>query len=230
VEGQAALERYEVIVEELLLGVEALDFLEREGLPVLKSAFAANPDQAASAASRIGFPVALKISSPDVIHKTDTGGVKVRLNREDEVREAFGAIVDRFASQNKGMRIDGVMVQGMGAGFELIVGTLRDAQFGPVLMFGLGGIFAEAMNDVSFRLIPLEPRDAGEMIRDVQGYGVLENPRGETIDLAGIASFLLKVSTLMVGHGEIQEMDLNPVFVSSTGVEICDARLKITRP
>ena len=213
-----------------MLGVEALDFLEREGLPVLTSAFAAEPDQAASAASRIGFPVALKISSPDVIHKTDTGGVKVGLGSEDEVRRASEDITKGFALANPGKRIDGVMVQGMGAGFELIVGTLRDAQFGPVLMFGLGGIFAEAMNDVSFRLIPLEPRDAGEMIKDVQGYRVLKNPRGETIDLPGIEHFLLKVSQLMASHGEIQEMDLNPVFVSSTGVEICDARLKITRP
>jgi acyl-CoA synthetase (NDP forming) len=216
-------------MERLLLGVEALNFLQKEGFPVLKAALAVDPDQAAGVASALGFPVALKISSPDVIHKTEEAGVKVCLNREDEVREAFRGLVDGFVLQSPGKRVDGVMVQRMGAGLELIVGSLNDKQFGPVLMFGLGGIFAEAMKDVSFRLIPIEPRDAREMIGDLQGSIVLTNPRGETVDLAGIEHFLLKVSRLIEEHGEIQEMDLNPVFVSSGGIEICDARMKIGR-
>jgi acyl-CoA synthetase (NDP forming) len=119
------------------------------------------------------------------------------------------------------------MVQRMGAGLELIVGSLKDPQFGPVLLFGLGGIFAEAMKDVSFRLIPLEPRDAREMIGELRGSQVLTNPRGERIDLAAIEQFLLQVSRLIVEHEEVREMDLNPVFVSSRGIEICDACLKI---
>jgi acyl-CoA synthetase (NDP forming) len=217
-------------MEKLLLGVEALKFLEEEGFPVLKAALAVDPDQAASAASRIGFPVALKISSPDVIHKTEVGGVKVCLNREDEVRDAFRGLVHGFASRNPGEKLDGVMVQRMGTGLELIVGSLNDNQFGPVLLFGLGGIFAEAMKDVSFRLIPLDPRDAKEMIGDLRGSKVLTNPRGGAVDLAAIEHLLLKVSRLIAEHREIQEMDLNPVFVSSRGIDICDARMKIAQP
>lgn len=217
-------------MEGLLLGVEALNFLEKEGFPVLKAVLAVDPDQAASAASGLGFPVTLKISSPDVIHKTEVGGVRVCLNREDEVRDAFRGLVDGFTLRNPGKRLDGVMVQRMGTGLELIVGSLNDKQFGPVLLFGLGGIFAEAMKDVSFRLIPLDPRDAKEIIGDLRGSKVLSSPRGETVDLAAIEHLLLKVSRLIAEHGEIQEMDLNPVFVSSKGIDICDARMKIGRP
>jgi acyl-CoA synthetase (NDP forming) len=216
-------------MEKLLLGVEALNFLEEEGFPVLKAARAVDPDQAAIAASAMGFPVALKISSPDVIHKTDEGGVKVCLGSEDSVRGAFRGLTDHFALHSPGKRLDGVMVQRMGTGLELIVGSLNDKQFGPVLMLGMGGIFAETMKDVAFRLIPIELRDAREMIEDLQGSKVLTNPRGETIDLVGIEHFLLKVSRLIAKHGEIQEMDLNPVFVSSRGIEVCDARMKIGR-
>jgi acyl-CoA synthetase (NDP forming) len=216
-------------MEKLLLGVEALNFLEEQGFPVLKAAHANDPDQAAGVASAMGFPVALKISSPDVIHKTDEGGVKICLSSEDEVREAYRGLADHFALHSPGKRLDGVTVQRMGSGLECIVGSLNDKQFGPVLMFGLGGIFAEAMKDVAFRLIPIEPRDAREMIGDLQGSGVLTSPRGETIDLTGIEHFLLKVSRLIAQHKEIQEMDLNPVFVSSRGIEVCDARMKISR-
>jgi len=216
-------------MEKLLLGVEALGFLERGGFPVLKAALAIDQNQAASVASGIGFPVVMKISSPDVTHKTEAGGVKICLIREEEVREAFQDLVDAFTFNNPAKRLDGVMVQQMGRGVELIVGSLNDKQFGPVLLFGLGGIFAEAMKDVSFRLIPLDPRDAKEMIKDVRGSEVLTNPRGETPDLAALEHFLLKISRLVVEHREIQEMDLNPVFISSRGIEICDARMKIAR-
>jgi len=214
-------------MEKVLLGVEALTFLEKEGFRVLKAALVNDPHEAASVASAIGFPVALKISSPDVIHKTEQGGVRVFLTREEEVREAFQKLVNGFSTHSPGKRLDGVMVQRMGTGLELIVGSLKDQQFGPTLLFGLGGIFAEAMKDVSFRLIPLGPRDAREMIGDLRSSQVLTNPRGAKIDLTAIEQFLLRVSRMIVEHGEIQEMDLNPVFVSSRGLEICDARMKI---
>ncbi len=217
-------------MKDLLLGVEALKFLERERLPVLKAVEAAGADEAASAAAGIGFPVALKLLSPDVIHKTEESGVKVGLGSEEEVRRTFQALVDGFALRSPEKRLDGLMVQKMGTGLELIVGSIIDEQFGPVLMLGLGGIFAEAMKDVTFRLIPIAPRDAREMIEDLKGSKVLTNPRGEAIDLALIERFLLEVSRLIEKHGEVQEMDLNPVFVSSRGIEVCDARLKIARP
>jgi succinyl-CoA synthetase beta subunit len=213
-------------MERLLLGVEALAFLEKEGLPVLKTVLAGDEDEAVKRASNLGFPVALKLSSPDVVHKTETGGIKVSLKDEAEVRNAFREIVSTFAADSPDKRLDGVMVQRLGEGFELIVGTLHDPQFGPVLMFGLGGILVEAMNDVSFRLIPLEARDSKEMIEELQGFKVLRNPRKGTIHLPAVEKFLLKVSSLVEGHPEIREMDMNPVFVDAADLRICDARIK----
>jgi acyl-CoA synthetase (NDP forming) len=214
-------------MERLLLGVEALAFLEKEGLPVLKTVLAGDEDEAVRTASSLGFPVALKLSSPDVVHKTETGGIKVSLKDETEVRKAFREIVSTFAADSPDKKLEGVMVQRLGAGFELIVGTLHDPQFGPVLMFGLGGILVEAMNDVCFRLIPLDARDSKEMIEELQGYKILRNPRKGSIDLPAIESFLLQVSKLVETHPEIQEMDMNPVFAESADLKICDARIKI---
>ena len=214
-------------MEKLLLGVDALEFLDREGLRVLESFLATDEDEAAAAAARIGFPVALKISSPDVIHKTETGGIRVFLKTEREVRLAFEEIVGQFRANHPEKRIDGVMVQRLGSGFELIVGARKDAQFGPVLMFGLGGIFAEAVKDVSFRLVPVEPRDAREMIEELKSCTAIKNPRSGTVDIAAIEDFLVRVSGLIGNHGEIQEMDLNPVFVLGSDIEICDARIRM---
>ncbi len=216
----------EMVAEKLLLGLEAFRFLEGEGFSVLKTLGARNEEEAARAASEIGFPVALKIDSPDVVHKTETGGIRVSLRDETEVKGAFADIVADFTSANPGKRLNGVIVQGHGSGVELIMGTLTDDQFGPVLMCGLGGVFVEALEDVSFRLIPLAARDAKEMIEDLQGYKVLKNPRGQTIDLAAVQDLVLQVSRLVEAHPEVREMDLNPVFVSSNGVRICDARIK----
>ena len=214
-------------MERLLLGVDAIAFLDKEGLRVLASSLAKDENEAASMAARMGFPVALKVSSPDVVHKTETGGIRVSLKSEAEVRQAFREIVAMFRSGSPEKRLDGVMVQKQGRGFELIVGARKDRQFGPVLMFGLGGIHAEAIKDVSFRLVPVAKRDAREMIEELKSYATLKNPRSGTVDLQSIEDFLLQVSRLIEKHEEIQEMDLNPVFVASTDIEICDARIRI---
>lgn len=214
-------------MERLLLGMDALDFLAKEGFPVLKSGLAKDANEAASIASEIGFPVALKVSSPDVIHKTETGGIMVALRDAGETREAFKKITDTFISDNPGKRLAGVIVQKMGSGLELIVGLLKDQQFGPVLMFGIGGIFVEAMKDVSFRCIPIDARDAKEMVEELRAYRVLKNPRKEMIDLSVIENFLLQISRLVEKHHNIYEMDINPVFISSTGISVCDVRIKI---
>lgn len=214
-------------MEKLLLGIDAFNFLEKEGFPVLRNVLAKDEDEAARMASEIGFPVALKISSPDVVHKTETGGIILALKDDSEVTEAFKKITGAFLSDHPEKRLEGVIVQQMGSGLELIVGVLKDQQFGPVLMFGLGGIFVEAMKDVSFRCIPIEARDAKEMVEELQAYNALKNPRKETIDLSVIEDFLLQISRLVEKHRGIYEMDLNPVFVSSRGISICDARIKI---
>ena len=224
-ESELAWEVQDMNMERLLLGVEALAFLEKDGLPVLKSSLARDENEAVSVASKMGFPVALKISSPDVVHKTETGGVMVSLKDEGEVRRAFKEIVDVFTADSPAKKFDGVMVQELGKGFELIVGTRKDPQFGPVLMFGLGGIFAEAMKDVAFRLVPIASVDAKEMIEELKGYAALKNPRKGTIDLPAIEKFLMQVSRFLEKHAEIQEMDLNPVFVASRDIQVCDARI-----
>ncbi len=216
-------------MESLLLGVEALSFLQEEGFPVLKSLLAHNEDDAAKKALEIGLPVTLKPSSPDVIHKTETGGIRVSLRDEAEVRQAFREIVATFSSNYPEKRLDGAMVQKQGSGLEVIVGMLRDLQFGPVLMFGLGGVFVEAMKDVTFRLIPIEKADAKDMMEELKGYDVLRNPRSGSLDLPAVEKLLVDISTFIAHHQEVQEMDLNPVFVSSHGVQICDARMKVHR-
>jgi acyl-CoA synthetase (NDP forming) len=214
-------------MDRLLLGIDALAFLEEEGLPVLESSLAKHVDAAVSIASRMRFPVALKISSPNVVHKTEFGGIRLPLHSESEVREAFHELADTFLSSNPQANLEGVIVQKLGKGFELIVGTMKDEQFGPVLMVGSGGIFVEAINDTSFRLIPIEGTDAREMIEELRGCKVLKNQRTMTVDLATIESFLLQTSTLAESHPEIHEMDLNPVFVSADGIAVCDARIRM---
>jgi acyl-CoA synthetase (NDP forming) len=161
-----------------------------------------------------------------VIHKTETGGIRVDLRDEDEVRAAFGSIVDSFRAVNPRKRLDGAIVQRQGRGVELIVGVLKDRQFGPVLMCGLGGVFVEAMGDVAFRTIPICARDAREMLQDLRGYGVLTSSRRERIDLGAVENLLLGISRLVDRRPEIEEMDINPLFVSSDGVQVCDARIK----
>ena len=214
-------------MEKLLLGVDAINFLEKEGLRVLDTRLARDENEAAAAAARMGFPVALKLCSPDVVHKTETGGIRVFLKSEEEVRRAFGEIIEGFKAEHPEKRVEGVMVQRLGGGFELIVGTRRDEQFGPVLMFGLGGIFAEAMRDVSFRLVPVGAKDAKDMIEELKSYAAIRSPRSGTVDIACVEDFLVRVSGLMEKHQEILEMDINPVFVSGSDIEVCDARIRV---
>lgn len=211
----------------LLLGVEALSFLEKEDFPVLRSLLAKNKDEAASKASKIGFPVTLKVSSPDIVHKTETGGIRVSLRDENEVIQAFKEIVETFTAGSPEKKLDGIIVQKQGSGLEVIIGVLKDSQFGPVLMVGLGGVFVEAMRDVSFRLIPIETFDAKDMLEELKNYEVLKKPRSGAVDLTAVEILLFRISTLIQDHPEIQEMDLNPVFLSSQGVRICDARIMV---
>ena len=218
-------------MESLVLGVEALTFLEKEGFPVLKSCLARNEDEAANKASEIGFPVTLKISSPDVIHKTEARGIRPLLKDKIEVRQAFRELVESFASSYPEKWLDGIIVQRQGSGLEVIVGMLQDPQFGPVLMFGLGGIFVEAMKDVVFRLIPIETSDTKDMMEELKSYDVLRKPRSGPMDLMAVENLLFLFSTFIINHPEVQEMDINPLFVSTlgSGVHICDARIKLSR-
>ena len=214
-------------MNELILGSDALSLLEINGFPVLRYGLAKNEDEAARIAARTGFPAALKISSPGVIHKTETGGIRLGLRDGNEVRAAFRQIMAGFAERYPEEKAEGVIVQARGEGIELIIGVMTDLQFGPVLMVGLGGVFVEALADVSFRYIPVTATDARAMLKDLQGYKALANPRTGKVDLAGIEEFLVRISRLVEAKPEIVEMDLNPVFVSEKGLQICDARIKL---
>ena len=175
----------------------------------------------------MGFPVALKIASPDVVHKTDAGGVQLGLTTAEQVAKGYDDIIKAIKEAYPEANIQGVSVQQMArTGVEVIIGMSKDAQFGPVIMFGLGGILVEILKDVSFRIVPLTGRDAREMIKEIKGHPLLEGYRGqEPVDIANLEELILKVSDFVEQHPEIDEIDLNPVFAYSDGAVAVDARV-----
>lgn len=213
----------------VLTEIESKEILAEAGIPVAKATLARTPKEAAEAATKVGFPVVLKIVSPDITHKSDVGGVRVGLKSAAEVQSAFDEIVASVKSKQPEARIEGVAVQPMAPqGVEVIVGMSKDPQFGPVLMFGLGGIFVEVLKDVAFRIVPLEPGDARQMIREIKGFPVLQGVRGqEPADLGALESLLLKISEFVEAHPEIDELDLNPVFAYKDGCIAVDARIVV---
>jgi acyl-CoA synthetase (NDP forming) len=210
-----------------LTEVEAKELLGEAGVSVAPTKLATSKQEAASLAKTLGFPVVLKIVSPDVLHKSDAGGVKLNLNSEAEVGAAYDAIMTSVKAKVPNAKILGMAVQRMSrAGTEVIIGMSKDPQFGPVLMFGLGGIFVEIMKDVSFRIVPLTKRDADEMIHDIKGFPVLQGYRGqEPANLAKIEEMILKVSEFAEKNPEVKELDLNPVLCYKDGAIAVDARV-----
>jgi acyl-CoA synthetase (NDP forming) len=208
-----------------LPAADSLEFLAQAAIPVTAFAQAGSEEEAVQAARRIGFPVAVKINSPDVTHKTDVGGVLLGVADEDGVREAFRKL--REIEQARGFRAGGALVCAMAPrGQEVIVGVTRDPQFGHAVMFGMGGVLVEILKDVSFRIVPLSERDAAEMIAEVRGARALAGVRGgKPADVAALQDLLLRVSRLIEKHPDIEEMDLNPVFVYGHGVLVADARV-----
>jgi acyl-CoA synthetase (NDP forming) len=215
----------------VLTEVESKQILHDAGIPVAMAELAATAAEAVTVADRLGYPVVLKILSPDIAHKSDAGGVKVGPSSAAEVETAFEGIMAAVKSRQPDARIEGVAVQRMMAqGTEVIVGMSKDPQFGPVMMFGLGGIFVEVLKDVAFRIVPLEARDAREMIREIKGFPVLEGVRGQDpADLDALEKLILKVSEFVEAHPEIDELDLNPVFAYIDGVIAVDARIVVAQ-
>lgn len=208
---------------------EAREVLEAYGFATPRTFLARDPDEAAHFADEIGFPVVLKIASPDILHKTDVGGVKLNIMRVEDVRDAFDLMVYRTGRYVPGADLWGCLVQEMiVGGSEVIVGMHRDPHFGPVMMFGLGGIYVEALQDVAFRVAPFDRRQAREMIREIQGASLLRGVRGERpSDLEALAEALLRLSQLVSDFPEIVEFDVNPlvVFEEGQGVMGIDMRL-----
>src|SRR3990172_3712505 len=211
----------------VLTEIESKQILAEAGIPVASAQLAKTADEAAQLAEKAGFPSVLKIVSPQITHKSDIGGVKMGLASTDEVRKAFDEIVAAARKAEPKARIDGGGVQKMApAGTEVIVGMSKDPQFGPVLMFGLGGIFVEVLKDVAFRIVPLERRDAREMVREIKGYPLLEGYRGqEPAEVGYLEELLLKLSRFAEEHPEVREVDLNPVFAYRDGALAVDARV-----
>ena len=210
-----------------LTEIESKQILKEAGIDSTGIKLAKTRDEAISLSKEIGFPVVLKIVSPDVLHKTDAGGVKLGLDDEEAVGKAFDEIISAIKKNEPNANIHGVSVQNMARpGVEVIIGMSKDPQFGPVLMFGLGGILVEVLKDVSFRIVPLTKRDAREMIKEIKGYPILEGYRGqEPADVAVLEDYLLKVSDFVDGRPEIKELDINPIFAYSDGAVAVDARV-----
>ncbi|WBL35556.1 acetate--CoA ligase family protein [Tepidiforma flava] len=213
----------------LLTEVEAKSLLQEAGVPVAATLLARTREEAQAAADQVGYPVVLKIVSPDIAHKSDVGGVKLNLQDREAVGAAFDEVVANAQRAVPGARITGVAVQHMAPqGTEVIVGMTTDPQFGPVLMFGLGGIMVEVLKDVSFRLVPLEEKDARQMIDEIKGRPVLSGVRGQPpADIEALKQTILKVSEFVQAHPEVKELDLNPVFAYPDGALAVDARIVI---
>jgi len=210
-----------------LLEPEAKTICMEYGIPVTKFKVAKNETEAIQFAREIGFPVVLKIVSPDVVHKFDVGGVILNLNNETELRKAYDEILENVKKHKPNARILGLLVQEMAPqSTEVIVGATKDPQFGPALMFGLGGIFVEILKDVTFRIAPISESDAREMITDVKAYPILKGYRGQPpADVEAIVNILLNTSRLVMEHREIKELDLNPIMVYEKGAKTIDARI-----
>jgi acetyl-CoA synthetase (ADP-forming) len=211
----------------ILTEFESKKILKQAGISVVETKLAKTQKEAVSLSQKMGFPIALKIASPEVIHKSDSGGVKLSLNNVSEVKKAYDEILKKVKKQYPDAVIHGVSVQKMvRPGTEVIVGVSKDPQFGPVIMFGLGGIFVEVLKDVSFRVIPVEQRDAREMIKEVKGYPLLQGYRGkESANISALVEIILKISKLIEENPQIKELELNPIFVYREKAVGVDARI-----
>jgi acetyltransferase len=211
----------------LMPAPEAVRLLRSYRIPTVTSALAKNAAEAVKLAKRFTRPVALKIASPDISHKTDVGGVALDL-KPNKVRKAYEEMVASVRQKAKGARIDGLTISPMAkpGGLEVILGVIRDPQYGPAMMFGLGGIFTEIYKDVQFRLLPAGSGEFEKMIEGIKGYPLLAGTRGKAPkDIQALVDVMTKVAKLVEEHPEIDQIDLNPVLVYEKGVSVVDYRL-----
>jgi acyl-CoA synthetase (NDP forming) len=210
-----------------LLETEAKTVCMEYGIPVTKFKLAKNEAEAVKFAGEFGYPIVLKIVSPDIIHKSDVGGVIVDLKNEKNVRDAYKQIIKNVKKHKPKAKIVGILVQEMApSSTEVIVGAIKDPQFGPAVMFGLGGIFVEVLKDVTFRVAPITEDEAQEMITEVKAYPLLKGYRNTPpVDIDAITKILLNTSKLVMEHQEIKELDLNPIIAYQKGAKTVDARI-----
>ena len=213
----------------LLTEIESKRIFKGTGINTVETRLASSQKEAMALSDQIGFPVVLKVASPDISHKSEAGGVRIGLKNQGEVRQAYQEIMASARQKYPKAKIEGVSVQRLARpGIEIIIGMSKDPQFGPVLMFGLGGILVEILKDVSFRIVPLARRDATEMIKEIKGYPLLQGYRGqEPADIPFLEDLLLKVSSFVEQTPAIKEIDLNPIFAYKDGGVIVDARIAL---
>jgi acetate---CoA ligase (ADP-forming) subunit beta len=210
-----------------LLEPEAKAICEEWGISVPKFKVAQNETQAAAYADEIGYPIVAKIVSADIVHKSEAGGVIVNLKSAKEAADAYKKILENAKNYKPTAKITGVLIQEMAPqGVEVIVGAVKDAQFGQTLMFGLGGIFVELLKDVTFKIAPITEEDAKEMITGVKAYPLLKGFRGSApVDVDALVKILMNASKLIMAHPEIKELDLNPIMAYAVGAKTVDARI-----
>ena len=233
------MEKYRAMIHDaredgrtVLTEVESKQIISEEGIEVVETRLAMTRNEAVAIAEEIGFPVALKTAAPGIIHKSDLGGVRLNLRSGAAVGRAYSELVKLGTQSGPSKRKSGVSVQKMApAGVEVIIGLSQDPQFGPVMIFGLGGVFVEMLKDVSFRVVPLTARDARLMIEEIRGYPLLLGYRGQdAVDIQALEDIVLKVSRLGRKFPDIRELDLNPVIAWSNGAMAVDARVILEEP
>jgi acetyl-CoA synthetase (ADP-forming) len=208
---------------------EAKEVLKEYGIPVQDGGLATTKAEARDIAEEIGYPVVMKGMSKQILHKSDAGIIELSIEDPAGIEEAFDRIMENAEAYDPDAEMDGVLVNPMAPeGTEVIIGINRDPQFGPVVMFGLGGIFVEILEDVSFRVAPIDEQEATEMMEEIQGYPLLTGARGEEPrDLEALVDIIVKVSELAEDL-PIEELDLNPVFAYSDGALAIDARMIVS--
>jgi acetyltransferase len=231
-EGQALIDAVYQQQRTALLEAEAKHLLRIHGTAVTGDVLATTPEAAAEAAATFGGKVVLKIASPDILHKSDAKGVKLNLSGKETVKKAFREIIKNANAYKTDARIEGVLVSPMvQKGIEVIIGTKIDDQFGPVIMYGLGGVLVEILKDVSFRVLPISRRSAQRMIAETKSHPILDGVRGQAPhDKKALVNLLLTCSEIIEAYPQIQEMDLNPVIVHPKGLSIVDARILLKPP
>ncbi len=215
-----------------LLEPESKQLMKEIGITTTDFQVAKNSKEALKAASEIGFPIVMKILSPQIIHKTDAGGVKLNINSEKDTEKAFKEILASAKKYDSKADIRGVLIEKMvKPSTEIIVGVTRDPTFGPAIMFGLGGIFVELLKDVSFRIAPIKKEDAQEMIHEIKALPMLQGFRGgPNVKLELIVDVLMKISKLTIDYmDDILEIDLNPIFAYEDKILTVDARIILTK-
>lgn len=215
-----------------LLEYEAEEVAKQYGIKAANSGLAQSEKQAEAVSKKVGFPVVMKIVSQDILHKSDLGGVKINVTSSKEAKNAYSEILRNAKRSNRKARIEGVLVQKMAPKApEFVVGGIRDLQFGPTVMFGLGGIYVELFKDVAFRIAPISEEEALSMMKETKSYSLLTGFRGsKPLDVRAAARTIMAVGELMSDQAEVDSVDINPLFIYPKGVMAVDVRVILRKP